>query len=135
MEGSRFSLENMSRDEVRAYHNLLLAAAGLADAGLAGIDLTSEEKAQIAGPVAEVKAAKTDEEKTAAVKSLLTALGLTRQRDFMKAVLTARGPATLPELDNAAIKPNGLPPVEDIDDPKPEAAPVETPGETPTESK
>lgn len=135
MEGSRFSLENMSRDEVRSYHNLLLAAAGLADAGLAGIDLTTEEKAQIAGPLAEVKAAKTDEEKTAAVKSLLGALGLTRQRDFMKAVLTARGPATLPELDDAAIKPNGLPPVEDIDDPKPEAAPTETPAEVPAEPK
>lgn len=134
LEGSRFSLANMSRDEVRTYHDLLLTAAGLAGKVLPGMNLSAEEKDKLAGPLASLGAATTDQEKMDAVKTLLGALELSRQRDFMKAVLDARGPATIPGLDDAAIKPNGLAPVEDIDDNKPEA-PAETPAESPAESK
>lgn len=135
LEGSRFSLSNMSRDEVHAYHGLLLTAAGLTDKVLPGLALSPEEQEKLAAPLAAVKTAQTDQQKMEAVKALLGAMELTRQRDFMKAVLDARGPATLPELDDAAIKPNGLPPVEDIDDPKPEAGPEGAPAGQPAEAK
>jgi hypothetical protein len=140
LEGSRFSLENMSRDEVRAYHRLLVTAAGLAEQVLPGLGLSAEEQQKAAAPLAAVRAAQSDGEKLQAVKSLLATMELMRQRDFMKAVLDARGPATLPELDDAAVKPNGLPPVEDIDEPKPEEAPAgdssnATPGEPKGESQ
>jgi hypothetical protein len=118
IEVSRVSLANMSQDAVWAYHQLLVEAAGRAEAAIAGLDLTPDERARLEGPLVAAKKASTEDEKLAAGKALLDAMDMARQRDFMKAVLDARGPAKMPELDDAVIKPNGLPPVEDVDAPK-----------------